>query len=110
MLESFLQAQKVSVRRSLQRNFRKYITYGEEANQLLMHRLQDLVRDEEMYQQARNRGQVELRDTRIDINDLQRKAQELNIYDLTPFFNSSIFRRHNFRVDLDEGSIIKEYL
>jgi hypothetical protein len=43
MLESFLQAQKVAVRRTLQRSFRKYITYGEESNQLLMHQLRSLV-------------------------------------------------------------------
>lgn len=49
MLESFLQAQKVSVRRVLQRHFRKYVTYGEETNQLLMHQLQNLVLEQERY-------------------------------------------------------------
>jgi DNA replication licensing factor MCM2 len=52
MLESFLQAQKVSVRKALERNFRKYITYGEENNQLLMHQLQILLRDAERQQQV----------------------------------------------------------
>jgi len=52
MLESFLQAQKVSVRKSLQRNFKKYITFGEEINQLLMHQLQGLVRLQEKYQRV----------------------------------------------------------
>eukprot|EP01036_Dinobryon_divergens_P006243 gene6243-8283_t len=51
MLESFLQAQKVSVRRELGRAFRKYTTFGEEKNQLLMHQLQGLLRDSEKYQQ-----------------------------------------------------------
>lgn len=54
MLESFLQAQKVSVRKSLQRNFKKYITFGEEINQLLMHQLQGLVRLQEKYQRVCN--------------------------------------------------------
>lgn len=53
MLESFLQAQKVSVRRTLQRSFRKYVTFGEESNQLLMHQLQGLVREEEKFQKVR---------------------------------------------------------
>jgi hypothetical protein len=52
MLESFLQAQKVSVRNSLQRSFRKYLTFGEEHNQLLMHQLQGLIRDAEKYHQV----------------------------------------------------------
>ena len=34
MLESFLQAQKVAVRKTLQRSFRKYISFGEETNQV----------------------------------------------------------------------------
>ena len=49
MLESFLQAQKVSVRKTLQRSFRKYITFGEETHQLLMHQLQGFVLREEKY-------------------------------------------------------------
>ena len=53
MLESFLQAQKVSVKNSLQRAFRKYITFGEENNQLIMHQLQGLIRDAEKYHQVR---------------------------------------------------------
>ncbi len=53
VLESFLQAQKVSVRRTLQRAFRKYITYGEESNQLLMHQLQGLIVDAEKYKMVR---------------------------------------------------------
>lgn len=52
MLESFIQAQKVSVRRSLQKCFRKYITFGEEKNNLLMHELQQMIRTKENYQQV----------------------------------------------------------
>lgn len=53
MLESFLQAQKISVRKSLQRGFRKYLTYGEASNQLLMHKLQGLVAEVEQYKLVR---------------------------------------------------------
>ena len=52
MLESFLQAQKVSVRRSLQKSFRKYLTYGEASNQLLMHKLLGLVVEVEKYKKV----------------------------------------------------------
>lgn len=52
MLESFLQAQKISVRKSLQRGFRKYLTYGEASSQLLMHKLQGLVVEVEQYKQV----------------------------------------------------------
>lgn len=49
VLESFIQAQKVSVRKTLQRSFRKYVTYGEDCNLLLMHQLQKLILDVERY-------------------------------------------------------------
>jgi DNA replication licensing factor MCM2 len=55
MLESFLQAQKVSVRKSLQRSFRKYLTYGEASNQLLMHKLQGLIVEVDKYKLVRIR-------------------------------------------------------
>ena len=48
-MESFLQAQKVSVRKTLQRSFRRYVTYGEENNQLIMHQLQNLIMEVEKY-------------------------------------------------------------
>lgn len=53
MLESFLQAQKVSVRKTLQRSFRRYVTYGEENNQLIMHQLQNLIMEVEKYKMVR---------------------------------------------------------
>lgn len=52
MLDSFIQAQKISVRRSLHKCFRKYITFGEEKNNLLMHELQVIIRGKETFQQV----------------------------------------------------------
>lgn len=52
MLQSFLQAQKVSVRNVLKRSFRKYVTHGEDSNQLLMHQLQGLILDAEKYKKV----------------------------------------------------------
>ncbi len=53
VLESFIQAQKVSVRKTLQKSFRKYVTYGEDCNLLLMHQLQNLILDVEKYKMVR---------------------------------------------------------
>lgn len=106
MLESFLQAQKVSVRKTLQRNFRKYITFGEENNQLLMHQLQGLIRDAEKYQQLLGPTRGTASSIEVYISDLKTKAKELNIHDLTPFFNSSLFRNHGLTVDESRGVIV----
>eukprot|EP01041_Mallomonas_annulata_P002923 gene2923-5737_t len=103
MLESFLQAQKVSVRRELGRAFRKYTTFGEEKNQLLMHQLQGLLRDSEKYQQLRYK---KVRDTvEVFIDDLEKRARDLNIFDLRPFYSSRLFKSHGLRVDETLGSV-----
>lgn len=107
MLESFLQAQKVSVRRSLQRSFRKYLTYGEASNQLLMHKLQGLIIEVEQYKLlTRNTN----KDTEVFIVDLENRARELNIFDLTGFFNSILFKNLKLKVDKARGIIVKTYM
>ena len=110
MLESFLQAQKVAVRRTLQRSFRKYITYGEESNQLLMHQLRSLVllqkqHDVNRSKQRRSDNSAES-ETRVYMQDLEKRAKDINIYDLRPFYDSAIFRNHGFRIDDIEQVIV----
>jgi DNA replication licensing factor MCM2 len=82
------------------------MTFGEENNQLLMHQLQGLIRDAEKYQQllgpvGRGASSIE-----VYISDLKTKANDLNIHDLTPFFNSSLFRNHGLEVDENRGVIV----
>lgn len=106
MLESFLQAQKVSVRRVLQRSFRKYITYGEETNQLLLHQLRSLVNDQEKYRAVRgldNAGSI-----MVDMALFENKAKELNIFDLRTFYTSNIFRNNGFSFDTARRVIIRD--
>lgn len=107
MLESFLQSQKVAVRKELQRAFRKYITFGEEKNQLLMHQLQGLLRDAERYQQLRYHTVKET--VEVFVDDLEKRARELNIFDLRPFYQSALFRHHGLRLDTDANLIVKTF-
>jgi len=55
MLHNFIIAQKVSVHRSLQRSFAKFLSSGEDKAHLLLHILQDMMRNEAMYQTIRQR-------------------------------------------------------
>jgi DNA replication licensing factor MCM2 len=102
VLESFLQAQKVSVRRNLQRCFRRYVTYGEDSNQLLMHQLQTLIVDAEKYKLITKNNE---KNTSVYASALENRAKELNIFDLRPFYDSSLFKNHGLRVNLAEGKI-----
>ena len=108
MLDSFLQAQKVSVQRQLKNSFRKYTSIGDESNQLLFHILQGLVRDHERYLAAKKENASDR--IEIPMMDLERKAKELNIYDLRRFYDSEVFLRHSFEKDLARRTIVKMYL
>jgi DNA replication licensing factor MCM2 len=107
MLDSFLQAQKVSVRASLTRAFRKYLTFGEENNQLLMHALQGLVRDAEKYHQLRYNTTADT--VKVYMVDLENKAKSLNIFNLRSFYASTMFTNHGFRYDDENKVIIKTF-
>ncbi len=51
MLESFIGAQKYAVKAALRKKFEKYLTYKEDSNELLLHALQQIVRDTVQWRQ-----------------------------------------------------------
>lgn len=109
MLESFIMAQKFSVRRALRRSFAKYITTMEDRTHLLLHILQDMFRKEQMYQilRYRQRGLPEesLETLDVPLDELEGKARERRIYDVSEFCRSEVFRDAGYIFD-DERRII----
>eukprot|EP00605_Chrysophyceae_sp_TOSAG23-4_P001465 GSChrysophyteH1.ASY1.ANO1.1601.1 assembled CDS len=99
MLDSFLQAQKVAVRTQLQRAFKKYIMLGEDTFVLLIKELNKMVKDEEML-----RSKVH-----VLMENFERKAKDLGVYDLHQFYDSNIFLRHNYKVDKKSKKITKAW-
>ena len=53
MLESFIQAQKLSVMRTLRRQFAKYLTFRVQFNSMLLYELQGLVKDTQLFEIVR---------------------------------------------------------
>lgn len=102
-----MQAQKVSVRSTLQHVFRKYLTYGEENNQLIMHQLQNLMRRAEKYQRLRY-NQCER--VSIHADEFEAKMKSLNIFDLRQFYQSSLFKSYGLVYDERERSIVKVFV
>lgn len=108
MLESFLQAQKISVRKALQHSFRKYITYGEDSNVLLMHQLESLFRDAEkalVIRQRYNRQQSGQEVACVSISEFENRARIMGIYEVGPFYASALFRKNRMRIDVNSGFI-----
>jgi len=109
MLESFIVAQKFSIRRSLRRSFAKYITSGEDRAHLLLHILGDMMRKEQMYQviRLRQKGQSEdlLGRLEVPIDELEAKARERRIYNVTDFCKGPSFREAGYFFDDKRGLI-----
>jgi DNA replication licensing factor MCM2 len=107
MLESFLQAQKAAVRTQLQRSFRKYINFGEDTSLLLMHQLRSLVAEAEKLKACLNKERG--KETIVPMERLEKRAKDINIYDLREFYVSKVFSKHNFSIDERNKLIIKSY-
>lgn len=111
MLESFIVAQKFSVRRSLRRSFSKYITSGEDRAHLLLHIIGDMMRKEQMYQviRLRQRKQSEdmLETLEVPLDELDARARERRIYDVTDFCKGPSFLEAGYQLDENRGVIMR---
>lgn len=109
MLESFICAQKYSVRRTLRRSFAKFITSGEDRAYLLLHILQDMFRKEQMYQVIRLRQQNQPEDAldhlEVPLDELESRARERRIYDVSEFCRGQAFAEAGYILDEARGAI-----
>jgi len=97
-LEAFISTQKHSVSKSMARTFRKYMSYKKDNNELILYLLKGLIQETALY--MRNRyDSCDLSLVEVNENDLAEKARAINIQNLQPFYNSSIFKAHNFSYD-----------
>lgn len=103
MLESFVTAQKFSVRRTLRKSFSKYIRTGQDRAHLLLHILQEMFRNEQMYQviRLRQKGQedADLGELEVPLDELEGRARERRIYDVTEFCKGEAFQEAGYVLD-----------
>ena len=112
MVESFIAAQKYSVQTTLRRKFRRYLVYKKHNNSLIMHILQQMVRDQMTFEQMRQGargGAVNDGIERVEIReeDLLTSMRELDIHDITTFLKSREFTSHGFIYDKGRKTIIR---
>ncbi|CAM9685560.1 unnamed protein product [Ectocarpus sp. 4 AP-2014] len=107
ILESFIQAQKISVRRALRRGFRKYLADPSDFFALLLVELQKMFRDEQTYYRLRHSNPPE--SLEVEMDDLESKAGEFGIYDLSGFYQSKLFRDKRLSTDKQRRKIIKTF-
>ncbi|KAM3410567.1 hypothetical protein ACQJBY_002657 [Aegilops geniculata] len=105
LLDSFISTQKFGVQKALQKNFRKYMTYKKDYNELLLLLLRTLVKEALHFEEIVSGSTARLTHVEVKVDDLKNKAQEYEIYDLRPFFSSSHFSDNSFVLDEGRGII-----
>lgn len=105
MLESFISTQKFSITRTMRKTFSRYLTYKKDNNELLLFILKQLAMDQMSFQ--RNRFGLDQETIEISEKDLADKARQINISNLTPFYESDIFRANRFNHDRKRKLIVQ---
>uniref|UniRef100_A0A670Y883 DNA replication licensing factor MCM2 n=1 Tax=Pseudonaja textilis TaxID=8673 RepID=A0A670Y883_PSETE len=107
MLESFIDTQKFSVMRSMRKTFAKYLAFRRDNNELLLFILKQLVSEQVMYQ--RNRYGAQQDTTEVPEKDLIEKARQINIHNLSAFFDSDLFKMNKFSRDVKRKLIVQNF-
>ncbi|KAK6176782.1 hypothetical protein SNE40_015016 [Patella caerulea] len=107
MLESFISTQKFSVMRSMRKTFGRYLSFRKDNNELLLFILKQLAQDQMTFQ--KNRFGLEQDTIEISEKDLADKARQINIHNLTSFYDSDVFRSNHFSHDTKKKIIIQSF-
>jgi len=86
----------MSIKKTLQRGFRKYLTQSKDHEELLAFLLGGLVKDKARFHQLRKYEQPEL--VTVKLSELEERAKEHDIFDITPFLRSKLFATNGYKL------------
>ncbi|CAE6419282.1 DNA replication licensing factor mcm2 OS=Schizosaccharomyces pombe (strain 972 / ATCC 24843) GN=mcm2 PE=1 SV=1 [Rhizoctonia solani AG-1 IB] len=92
---SFISAQKTSIKRSLERGFRKYLTNSKDHQELLAFLLGQLVKDKVRISQLQHGTPPT--EVAVQVTELEARAKEHDIFDLAPFLRSRLFSANGYK-------------
>ncbi|KAG8435912.1 hypothetical protein GDO86_007128 [Hymenochirus boettgeri] len=107
MLESFIDTQKFSVMRSMRKTFARYLAFRRDNNELLLFVLKQLVAEQVTYQ--RNRYGAQQDSIEVPEKDLIDKARQINIHNLSAFYDSELFKLNRFTHDVKKKVIVQQF-
>ncbi|KAF8070527.1 MCM-domain-containing protein [Lyophyllum atratum] len=93
---SFVSAQKMSIKKTLQRGFRKYLTQSKDHEELLAFLLGGIIKDKARLHQLQRHEQPEL--VTVKLTELEDRAKEHDIFDITPFLRSKLFATNGYKL------------
>ncbi|KAF6760260.1 MCM-domain-containing protein [Ephemerocybe angulata] len=92
---SFVSAQKMSIKKTLQRGFRKYLTQSKDHEELLAFLLGGLIKERVRFHQLQYREQPAK--VAVKVAELEERAKEHDIYDIQPFLKSKLFSTNGYK-------------
>ncbi|PVZ98685.1 hypothetical protein BB558_005305 [Smittium angustum] len=107
-LSSFISAQKLSVSRTLKRQFSKYLTASSDFDELLYLMLSKLVQEKVTFYQFKNQGNFPS-SVEISYDELESQARSSQIFNLRSFYTSKILKDYGFVADSKTRTIIKKF-
>lgn len=102
---SFVSAQKMSIKKSLQRGFRKYLTQSKDHEELVSFLLGGLIKDKARFYQLQKHEQPDV--VTVKVSELEERAKEHELYDVNPFLHSKLFATNGYK--LRSGLIEKRF-
>ncbi|XP_034945162.1 DNA replication licensing factor Mcm2 [Chelonus insularis] len=105
MLDSFVDTQKYSVMKSMRHTFQKYLMYKKDHSELLYYILRQITLDTLAFQKALHGSHISI--IEIAEKDLLDRAKQIDIHNLTSFYESDIFKKNNFVYDSKRRVIIQ---
>ncbi|KAI0915775.1 MCM DNA helicase complex subunit [Taiwanofungus camphoratus] len=104
---SFVNAQKMSIKKTLERGFRKYLTQARDHEELLAFLLGHIVKEKARFYQLQRHQQPEL--ISVKVSELDERAKEHDIFDTSPFLRSKLFATNGYRLkdDVIEKSFVR---
>jgi DNA replication licensing factor MCM2 len=105
MLESFISAQKFSVMKKMQATFQRYLSFQKDYSELLFFILRQLTLDQLAYIRFKQGPSV----THVEIleKDLLERAKQIDIHNLSKFYDSEIFKNNGFTFDSKRKVILQ---
>lgn len=103
---SFVNAQKMSIKKTLERGFRKYVHVSSDSDELLAFILGQLVKEKAQiywHQRGENPPKVSIR-----VAQLEARARELDLYDVQPFLRSRVFANNGYKLVAGEAPVIEK--
>ncbi len=103
MLESFISAQKFSVMKKMQVTFQKYLSFQKDYSELLFFILRQLTHDQLTY--IRHKKGPNATTVEVLEKDLLERAKQIDVHNLSKFYDSEIFKNNGFTFDSKRKTI-----